>query len=70
MCYSLTSQKAFKRPLFVKLDRVTAISLLPQSCRPTFTKLPPKIVKYRSYKNIEARYQDEGPNIAESLSAV
>ena len=45
MCYSLTSQKVFKRPLFAKL--VATIF------RSTFIKLPPKVVKYRSYKKFD-----------------
>ena len=54
MCYSPTSQKAFKRPLFVCETGLSHChKLAATTFRSTFIKLPPNAVKYRSNKNFD-----------------
>ena len=52
MCYSLTSQKVFKR-LICDTGLSDCHKLVATIFRLSFIKLPPKVTKYRGYKDFD-----------------
>ena len=53
MCYSLASQKVFKKTFVCETGLSDYHKLVATIFRSTLIKLPPKVLKYRSYKNFD-----------------